>query len=360
MKVLIGLIMAAILMAGISPAEAQFKWKLQSGAPAGGPHMELLAKLASRIDKMSGGRLKIEVLPDGAIVKAFEILDATNKGVIDAGQWWTHYAIGKHTAAGLFSSPLGGAGSGLDQMGQLAWYYRGGGRELYLEFYQKVLRTDVMPFMFVPDGPECLGWFRKPIKSVAEFKKLRFRISSGLPTDVLREMGGTPVSMAGSEIIPAAERGLVDALEWGNPSLDLKLGLYDIFKFYSLQGIHQAIDIADIVINGAKWRALPADLQAIVEAAMTVSILESTFYFMEENAKAIKVITKEKGVKLFDAPPDYAPEFIAASKRVLAKFEAKDPFFKKVLDSQRKFAKEVVPYTRETSKLTGLISGAAD
>jgi len=359
-KGIVGLVVLAVLLAGAAPAEAQFKWKLQSANPAGNPHMDLLARLASNIEKMSGGRLKIEVLPDGAIVKAFEILDAVNKGVLDAGQWWTHYATGKHPAAGLFSAPLGGSGSGLDQMGQFAWYLRGGGRELYLEFYQKVLKTDVMAFMYAPDGPECFGWFRKPITSVADYRKLRFRISAGLPTDVLKDMGGLPVSLPGSEVMEAAQRGLVDGVEWINPSNDLKLGLYDIFKFYSIQGLHQAIDIADIVINGKKWRELPPDLQAIVEVATTTSIFEAMLYFIDENAKALNVLQTEKGVKLFDAPPDYAPAFIASAKKVLAKFEEKEPFFKKVLDSQRKFANTVVPYTRETSKLSTLISGAAE
>ena len=96
---------------------------------------------------MSNGRLKIEVLTSGAIVKPNEILDAVNKGVVDSGQWWTHYATGKHPAGGLFSAPLGGSGSGLDQMGQLAWYMRGGGRELYLEYYTEDAegRRDAVP-----------------------------------------------------------------------------------------------------------------------------------------------------------------------------------------------------------------------
>jgi len=360
MKKLIGLIVIAFLLAGAGSAEAQFKWKLQAANPAGTPHMELLGRFASNVEKMSGGRLKIEVLPDGAVVKAFEILDAVNKGVLDAGQQWTHYATGKHPAAGLFSSPLGGSGSGLDQMGQLTWYFRGGGRELYLEFYQKILKMDVMAFLYAPDGPEAFGWFRKPVTSVKEYTKLRFRISAGLPSDVLKDMGGLPSSLPGSEVMEAAQRGLIDGVEWINPVSDLKLGLYDIFKFYSIQGIHQAIDIADIVINGKKWRELPPDLQAIVETAATTSIFEAIMYFVGENAKALKVLTTEKGVKLFDAPPDYAPAFIASAKKVLAKFEEKDPFFKKVLDSQRKFAKDVVPFTRETSKLSTLISGAAE
>lgn len=356
-----GLAAGAAAAPGIAQAQAAqtFRWKLQSANPAGTPHMTLLNKFATNVDKMSGGRLKIEVLTSGAIVNPNEILDAVNKGVVDAGQWWTHYATGKHPAGGLFSAPLGGSGSGLDQMGQLAWYFRGGGRELYLEYYQKILKADVMAFMYAPDGPEAFGWFKKPVGSVADFTKLRFRISSGLPSDVLKDMGGIPVNLAGQELIPAAERGVIDGVEWINPANDVKVGLQDVFKFYSIQGLHQAIDIADIVINGARWRALPPDIQAIVETALTASLFEAMLYFIQENATALVEI-KAKGVTVFDAPADYAPAFIKSSKKVLGTLEAKDPFFKKVLDSQRAFAAVVVPYTRETSKLSTLISGAAE
>jgi TRAP-type mannitol/chloroaromatic compound transport system substrate-binding protein len=351
---------ATLAPAASQAQQTQFRWKLQSANPAGTPHDVLLNKFVSNVDKMSAGRLKIQVLPSGAIVNPNEILDATNKGVVDAGQWWAHYATGKHPAGGLFSSPLGGSGSGLDQMGQLAWYMRGGGRELYVEYYTKVLKADVMPFLYAPDGPETFGWFKTPIKSVEEFKKLRFRISSGLPSDVLREMGGTPMNFGASELIPAAERGILDGVEWINPSNDLKVGLYDVFKYYSIQGLHQAIDIADVVINGKKWRELPQDLQTIMEVALTTSLFEALLYFIDENSKALQVLVKEKGVKMFDAPADYAPDWIKSARKVLARYEEKDAFFKKVLDSQRSFASVVVPYTRETSKLSTLISGAAD
>ena len=354
-----GLATGAALAPAAHAQGQSFSWKLQSANNAGTPHMVLLGKLATNIDKMSNGRLKIEVLPAGAIVKPNEILDAVSKGVVDAGQWWTHYATGKHPAGGLFSSPLGGSGSGLDQMNHLAWYMVGGGRELYLEYYQKILKADVQPYIYAPDGPEAFGWFKKPITSVAEFTKLRFRISSGLPSDVLKEMGGVPMNLASAELIPAAERGLIDGVEWINPANDIKVGLQDVFKYYSIQGLHQAVDLADVMFNGAKWRALPPDLQAIVEVAITANMVEAMVYFPQENAKALNEI-KAKGVTIFDAPKDYAPAWIKASKKVLANFEAKDAFFKKVLDSQRAFAKIVVPYGRETSKLTQLISAAAD
>jgi TRAP-type mannitol/chloroaromatic compound transport system substrate-binding protein len=355
-----GIVAGAAAAPAVSTAQgAPIRWKLQSGNPAGTPHMTLLNRFATNVDKMSNGRLKIEVLTAGAIVKPNEILDAVSKGVVDSGQWWTHYATGKHPAGGLFSAPLGGSGSGLDQMGQLAWYMRGGGRDLYVEYYTKMLKADVMPFLYAPDGPECFGWFKKPVTSVAEFTKLRFRISSGLPSDVLKEMGGVPMNLAGNELIPAAERGLVDGVEWINPANDIKVGLQDVFKYYSIQGLHQAIDIADVIINGAKWRALGPDLQAIVETALTTSLFDAILYFMHENAVALNEI-KAKGVTVFDAPADYGPAWIKSAKKVLAGLETKDPFFKKVLDSQRAFAKVVVPYTRETSKLSTLIAGAAE
>jgi TRAP-type mannitol/chloroaromatic compound transport system substrate-binding protein len=355
-----GIAVGAAAAPAVAQAQGQtHRWKLQSANPAGTPHMFLLNKFATNVDKMSGGRLKIEVLTSGAIVKPEAILDAVNKGVVDSGQWWAHYATGKHPAGGLFSAPLGGSGSGLDQMGQLAWYMQGGGRALYVEYYQHMLKADVMPFLYAADGPECFGWFKKPITSVAEFTKLRFRISSGLPSDVLKDMGGTPVNLAGAELIPAAERGVIDGVEWINPSNDIKVGLQDVFKFYSIQGLHQAIDIADIIINGAKWKALGPDLQAIVETALTTSIFDAIVYFQYENAKALAEI-KTKGVTVFDAPHDYAPAFIKSAKKVLGELEKKDAFFKKVLDSQRAYAKVTVPYTRETSKLSTLIAGAAE
>jgi len=367
MRKIVGLLLIAVLLAGfgwtdlsLAAAPAPIKWKLQSANPAGTPQIDLLNRIAMNVDKMSAGRLKIEVLAGGAIVNPFEVLDGVNKGIVEAGQWWTHYSMGKNPSGSLFSSPLGGAGSGLDLMNHLSWYFNGGGRELYVEYYQKILKADVMPFLIAPDGPEAFGWYKKAPKTLNDYLKMRVRMSSGLSSDVLKDMGGIPVNVAGVELIPALERGVIDGAEWINTASDLKLGLYDVAKNYSIQGLHQAIGIMDVMINGKAWRALSPDLQAIVAAACTQSIIEGMMYFVEENAKALIVLTKEKGVKLFDAPPGYSDAFIKSSKKVLAKFEAKDPFFKKVLDSQREYAKLVVPFTKETNKLMQLISGAAE
>ena len=367
MKRVIGVLVIAIFLAGFgftdlsqAAAASQFKWKMQSSHPAGAPQIELLNRMANDIDKMSNGRLKIEILATGAIVKPFELIDAVDKGIVESGQFWTHYTMGKHPAGSLFSSPLGGAGSGLDLMNHLSWYLQGGGRDLYLEYYNKILNKDVMAFMIAPDGPEAFGWAKKPPKTLQDYLKMRFRMSAGLSSDVLKDMGGTPVNVPGGELIPALERGVIDGAEWINTASDLKIGLYDVAKYYSVQGLHQAIGIQDIIINGKAWRALPPDIQAIVQCATTKSILDGMLYFIEENAKALKVLTQEKGVILFDAPAGYSDAFIKSSKKVLKQFEDKDPFFKKVLESQRKYASVVVPFTTETNKLGQLIAGAAE
>ena len=358
---IVGLAVFAILLTGGSPAAAQqFKWKLQSSHPAGAPQIVLLNRMADDIDKMSAGRLKIEILASGAIVKPFQLLDAVDKGVVECGQWWTHYSMGKHPAGSLFSSPLGGSGSGLDMMNHLSWYLQGEGRDLYLEYYNKILNKDVMPFMIAPDGPEAFGWSREQPKTLDDYLKKRYRMSSGLSSDVLKDMGGTPVNMHGGEIIPALERGLLDGGEWINTASDLKLGLHDVCKNYSLQGLHQAIGIQDIIINGKAWRGLPPDIQAIITCATTKSIIDGILFFIEENAKALKILIEEKGVNVFDAPPGYSDSFIKSSKKVLGKIASERPFFKKVLDSQREYAKLVVPFTKETNKLGQLIAGAAE
>lgn len=365
-RILTVLCVAALLLAmggfagDLEAQQQQFKWKLQSSHPAGAPQIDLLKKMVAEIDKMSAGRLKIEVLASGALVNPFELLDAVNKGVVESGQWWTHYSMGKNPSGSLFSSPLGGAGSGLDMMNHLAWYLNGGGRDLYVEYYQKILKADVMPFLIAPDGPEAFGWAKKVPMTLNDYLKMRFRMSAGLSSDVLKDMGGTPVNMAGAEIIPALERGLLDGGEWINTASDLQLGLYDVAKNYCLQGLHQAIGIQDIMINGSAWRALPPDIQAIIEAATTKSILDGITYFVKANSEALRILTTQKGVKLFQAPPGYSEAFIKSSKKVLAKFESEDPFFKKILESQRAYAKLVVPFTSQTTKLGEMVAGAAE
>jgi TRAP-type mannitol/chloroaromatic compound transport system substrate-binding protein len=336
----------AVLVAGASGAEAQqpAKMRLQTAVPSASIYFELLKRFADRIDKMSAGRLKIDVLPDGAIVPAFEILDAVDKGVVEAGYAWTHYWSGKHPAAGLFSNPMAGAGAGLDQLSHVAWIFEGGGYELYRKLYSDVIKVKVEPLFIQPMGPDPLGWFKRPINSVADFKKLKYRAPPGITGEIFKEMGIGAVALPGGEIVPAAQRGVIDAAEWIGPADDLNLGLHTVWKNYYLQGLHQSTDIGEVVINKAFFDKLPADVQEIVRSAAMASMTETYVFNVARNAKAIIKLRDEFKVQIHDTPRDFFPEFVRATNVVLDRYAAKDAFFKEVLASQRDFGKVVVPY----------------
>ena len=318
------------------------KWRIQTALTAGSMYFGLVQKFAERIDKMSGGRLKTEVLPDGAVVGFFEILDAVDKGVVEGGMAWTHFWSGKHPAAYLFSDqPTIG---GMDQLGYLAWYYDGDGYKLYNEFYRDVLKVNVVGFIMQVSGGQPLGWFKKPIYSLADFQKLKYRSPPGLTGELFTEMGISAVALPGAELIPAAQKGIIDAGEWLGPGEDIKLGLYQVWKHYYLQGFHQASDLGEVLINKDFWNKLSPDLQAIIEGSARASIVEAISKNIYGHAKGLKELVEKHGVIVHKTPKDLYPEFLRASEVVVAKYSAKDPFFKKVVDNQRAFAALIVPY----------------
>ncbi|HWB45335.1 MAG TPA: TRAP transporter substrate-binding protein [Hyphomicrobiaceae bacterium] len=341
-------LMAALLaLALITPASvalAQQKVRMQTAVPSASIYFELLKRYAERVDKMSNGRVKIEVLPDGAIVPAFEILDAVDKGIVEAGYAWTHYWSGKHPAAGIFSNPMAGSGAGLDQISHMAWLLEGGGMKLYERFYSDILKVNVQPLLLQPMGPDPLGWFKRPIKDVADFKTLKYRAPPGITGEIFKEMGIAAVALPGGEIVPAAQRGTIDAAEWIGPADDRNLGLQTVWKYYYLQGLHQSTDVGEVLFNKTWWNKQPADVQEIMRGAAMASMMETYSFNVYRNAEAIIELREKYGVQVLDTPKDFFPEFVRATNVVLDRYAAKDAFFKEVLDSQRKFAKTVVPY----------------
>ena len=357
---LCGILICASMTAGAQAQQPQqFKMRIQTAVPSASIYFELLKKFADRVDKMSAGRLKMEVLPDGAIVPAFEILDAVDKGVVEAGYAWTHYWSGKNPAAGLFSNPMAGAGVGLDQLSHVAWIFEGGGYDLYRKLYSDVLKVNVEPLFIQPMGPDPLGWFKRPINSVADFKKLKYRAPPGITGEIFKEMGITAVALPGGEIVPAAQRGVIDAAEWIGPADDINLGLQTVWKHYYLQGLHQSTDIGEVIINKTFWAKLPPDIQEIVRTAAMASMTETYTYNVARNAKAIVRLRTEYKVEIHDTPKDFFPEFVRATNVVLDRYSAKDAFFKQVLDSQRNFAKDVVPYWTKILDLYSQLGNAA-
>jgi TRAP-type mannitol/chloroaromatic compound transport system substrate-binding protein len=340
-------------------AQAPVRMRIQTAVPAASIYFELLKKMGDRIDRMSNGRVKMEMLPDGAIVPAFEILDAVDKGIVEGGYAWTHYWSGKHPAAGLFSNPMAGAGVGLDQMSHIAWIFEGGGYDLYRKLYSDILKVNVEPLFVQPMGPDPLGWFKTPIKSTADFKKMKYRAPPGITGEIFKEMGVAAVAMPGGEIVPGAQRGVIDAAEWIGPADDLNLGLQTIWKHYYLQGLHQSTDIGEVIINKSVWNKLSPDLQEIIRTAAMASMTETYTYNVARNAQAIVKLRNEFKVEIHDTPKDFFPEFVRATNVVLDRYSAKDAFFKQVLDSQRNFARTVVPYWTKILDLYSNLGNAA-
>jgi len=355
------MVVAALLFASTVHAQQPqaFKMRIQAAVPAASIYFELLKKFGDRIDRMTAGRLKIEVLPDGAIVPAFEILDAVDKGVVEGGYAWTHYWSGKHPAAGLFSNPMAGAGVGLDQLSHVAWLFEGGGYDLYRKLYSDILKVNVEPLMIQPMGPDPLGWFKRPIKDTADFKKMKYRSPPGITGEIFKEMGVSAVAMPGGEIVPAAQRGVIDAAEWIGPADDMNLGLHTVWKFYYLQGLHQSTDIGEVIVNKTFWNKLPPDIQEIVRTAAMASMTETYTFNVYRNAQAVVKLRNDFKVQILDTPKDFFPEFVRATNVVLDRYASKDAFFKQVLDSQKNFAVTVVPYWTKILDLYSNLGNAA-
>ncbi|MBA3588820.1 TRAP transporter substrate-binding protein [Methylibium sp.] len=342
---------AGALTTGPARAQGVTRMKIQTAVPTSSIYFDLMKRFGERCDKMSNGRLKMEMLPDGAVVNAFEMLDAVDKGVVDGGYSWAHYWSGKNSAAGLFSNPAAGGGTGMDQLSHVAWLMQGGGNALYKRFYADVLKVNVEPFMLQPMGPDPLGWFKAPISSLEDMRKLKYRAPPGLVGEIFKEMGINAVAMPGGEIVPAAQRGVIDAAEWIGPADDVALGFHTVFKHYYLQGLHQSTDVGEVLINKTVWNKLPADLKAVVEASAMATMMETYSYNVHRNAQALQRLKTEFKVTVHDTPKDIFPAFIKATNLVYDREAGKNPFFKEVLDSQRAFAKIVVPYW---NKINGL------
>ncbi len=335
----------------LARAQSAVRMKIQTAVPTSSIYFDLMKKLGERCDKMSGGKIKMEMLPDGAVVNAFEMLDAVDKGVVDGGYSWTHYWSGKNTAASLFSNPAAGAGTGMDQISHVAWLLQGGGMALYKRFYAEVLKLNVEPLMVQPMGPDPLGWFKTPISSLDDMRKLKYRAPPGLVGEIFKEMGINAVAMPGGEIVPAAQRGVIDAAEWIGPADDLALGFHTVFKHYYLQGLHQSTDVGELLINKRTWDKLAPEHKAIIEAAALACMTETYSYNVQRNAQALQKIQGEFKVQVHDTPKDIFPAFIKATNLVYDREAGKNAFFKEVLESQRSFAKLVVPYW---NKIVGL------
>jgi TRAP-type mannitol/chloroaromatic compound transport system substrate-binding protein len=318
--------------------------KAQASFPVASLLYGNLQHFAERVEKLSGGRMKIEAFPGGAIVPPFEVADAVHRGVIDAAHTCTYYYIGKHKAAALFTDVPGGP-FGMDTIDFWAWEFEGGGLELLNEFWQTVVKMNVVAMPIFPTHAQSLGWFKKPIKSARDLRGLKYRVP-GIAADVYKEMGVAVVTLPGGEVLPAGERGVIDATEWYTPAEDIRLGFHTVWKFYHYPGPHETAGACDLLINKDVWTRLPADLQEIVRSAAMDAAFRSLLRFNRLDAEAMRDLRDKHGVSIVRTPDDVHVEHLKAWDRIAEREAARDPFFKKVLESQRAYAKLVVPFKR--------------
>ena len=319
-----------------------YSFSIQTAVPNSSLYFQLLERFAKQVETMSNDRLRVEVLAAGAVVGPFQILDAVSNNVVKAGYCWANYFSGKNSAFVLFSNAP--ASTGLDQDSLVAWYYQGGGDKLYAELLGDIMHLNVVAFPIQAMGPDPLGWFKRPIKNMDDFKSIKYRSPPGIPGETYKDMGVAAVGMPGGEIVPSAQKGVIDGAEWIGPADDRNLGLQKIWKYYYLQGLHQQTDVGQLLFNKEFWNSLPKDLQEIIRVAVKANLTETFNANIYDNAMALHQFEDKDHVKVLDTPSDYYPKFIASERKITQQYAEKNPFFKKVLDSQIEFAKTVYPY----------------
>ena len=333
-----GLLKGAAVAAGVvaapmvATAQTATSLRFQSTWPAKDIFHEYANDFASKVNKMAEGKLKIEVLPSGSVVPAFQLLDAVNKGTLDGGHGVLAYHYGKSSALALWGS---GPAYGMDPNMVLAWHQHGGGKALLEEIY-KSINVDVVSYVYGPMPTQPLGWFKKPISKVEDLKGLKFR-TVGLAVDIFTELGCAVNPLPGGEIVPALDRGLIDAAEFNNATSDRLLGFPDVVKNCMLQSFHQSGEQFEILFNKAKLAALPAELKSIIDYAVQASSADMSWKAVERNSKDYQELKAAK-INFYKTPDAILRAQLAAWDKVIAKKSAENPLFAKVLESQKAFA----------------------
>jgi TRAP-type mannitol/chloroaromatic compound transport system substrate-binding protein len=328
----------------IHVAQSPVTLRFQSTWPTKDIFHEYALDFAKKVNEMSGGRLKIDVLPAGAVVKAFDLLDAVGKGTLDGGHGVVAYWYGKNTALALWGS---GPAFGMDPNMLLAWHYYGGGKDLIDEIY-KSLNLDVVSMLYGPMPTQPLGWFKKPVSKADDMKGLKFR-TVGLSIDIFTGLGAAVNALPGAEIVPALDRGLLDAAEFNNASSDRALGFQDVSKICMLQSFHQCSEQFEILFNGAKYKALPQDLRNIIASAVQAASADMSWKAIDRYSSDYVELQQKHGVKFYKTPDAILRRQLEIWNEVMDKRAAENPMFKKVLESQRKYAQRAARWQNDTN-----------
>jgi len=330
---------ATALAAPAVLAQAPIVMKMQTSWPASDIWMDFAREYTDRVEAMSGGRLTIDLLPAGAVVGAFQVMDAVHDGVLDAAHTVPVYWYGKSKAASFFGTGPVFGGSATTM---LAWFYQGGGDELYRELTQDILGLNVIGMMGMPMPAQPFGWFKGEVNTVADLQGFKYR-TVGLAADLLQQMGMSVAQLPGGEIVPAMERGVIDAFEFNNPSSDRRFGAQDVAKNYYLSSYHQASEAFEFIFNKDFMDDLDPDLQAILKYAVEASATSNLALAMREYSKDLAELQSDNGVTVHRTSKEILAAQLAAWDTIIADLEG-DAFNKKVMDSQRAWVENVAYY----------------
>ncbi len=294
---------------------------------------EYAVDYVKRVNTMSGGSLKIDYLVSGAVVKAFRVQDAVHKGVLDGGHQVSVYWYGKSKVASLFGT---GPVFGQDAHLGLAWIHYGGGQQLYDELIER-LGINTVGFFCMPMPTQPLGWFGAPIKDARDLKGLKYR-TVGLAANLFQEMGVKVTQLPGGEIVPALERGVIEAFEFNNPTSDKSFGAHDVSKVYMMGSYHQAAEFFEIIFNKDKFKKLAKEHQAILKYTAEAVNSNNFWKAIDQYSKDLLWLRDKAGVKLYRTSQGIMDAQLKAWDVLIPRLSKKDPFFAKVLKSQKDFA----------------------
>ncbi len=329
---------AAVAMPQVSRAQT-VTLKMQGSWGAKDVFNEMAQDYVERVNAMAGGRLKVDFLVGGAVVHPFQVLDGVHGGQIDGAHTVTVYWYGKHKAASLFGT---GPVFGFNANEGLGWIHNGGGRELFHELQTQIMKVNVISFFAMPMPTQPLGWFKRPVKSMADMRGLKYR-TVGLAADLMQAMGLAVAQLPGGEIVPAMERGVIDAFEFNNPTSDRRFGAQDVAKNYMMGSHHQATEYFEIMFNRAKFNALPKEHQAILQYGAEAVSSANEWKGMDYYSKDLQELKDKDKVNVLRTPKDVFEAQIKAWDGLIAQLD-KDPFMKKVMDLQKAWVKRVVYY----------------
>ena len=325
----------------VATAQTATSLRFQSTWPAKDIFHEYANDFAKKVNDMASGKLKIEVLPSGSVVPAFQLLEAVNKGTLDGGHGVVAYHYGKNNALALWGS---GPAFGMDPNMVLSWHNFGGGKALLDEIY-KTLNMDVVSYLYGPMPTQPLGWFKKPIAKVADLKGLKFR-TVGLSVDIFTALGTSVNPLPGGEIVPALDRGLIDAAEFNNATSDRILGFPDVVKNCMLQSFHQSGEQFEILFNKTKYNGLPAELKSIIDYAVQASSAEMSWKAIDRNSKDYDEM-KKQGIKFYKTPDSVLKAQLEAWDKIIEAKGKENALFQKVIDSQRAYAQRTIPWQND-------------